>query len=92
MRPARKARYPALTASRRASAISTGSRARLIADAASTPVALARELLALSKLNWNNTQFDNSEPIIVTAARKVGKILKYVDPAETPQTRYSFYM
>lgn len=57
-----------------------------------TPRFLAQELLALSKLNWNNTQFDNSEPIVVTAARKVGKILKYLPGNETPQTRYSFYM
>lgn len=62
------------------------------ANVSSTPRALAQELLALTKMNWNNTQFDNSEPIIVTAARKVGKILKYVDAAVTPKTRYSFYM
>jgi hypothetical protein len=62
------------------------------ANVASTPRAIAQELLALTKMNWNNTQFDNSEPIIVTAARKVGKILKYTDPAVTPKTRYSFYM
>jgi hypothetical protein len=62
------------------------------ANVASTPRAIAQELLALTKMNWNNTQFDNSEPIIVTAARKVGKILKYTDAAVTPKTRYSFYM
>jgi hypothetical protein len=53
---------------------------------------LAQEVLALTKLNWNNTQFDNFEPIVVTAARKVGRILRYVPESETPQTRYSFYM
>ena len=56
------------------------------------PRALAEELLALTKLNWNNTQFDNSNPIIVTAARKVGRILRYVPTTETPPTRYSYYM
>jgi hypothetical protein len=29
---------------------------------------LAKELLWLSKLNWNNTQFDGGEPITVRAA------------------------
>jgi hypothetical protein len=62
------------------------------AECGSTPRLLAQELLALTKMNWNNTQFDNAEPIIVTAARKVGKILKYIDASATPQTRYSFYM
>ena len=61
--------------------------------ATSTPKrTLAEEMLALTKLNWNNTQFDNGAPIVVTAARKVGNILKYVPDAETPQSRYSFYM
>ena len=32
----------------------------------------------LSKLNWNNTQFDGGETITVTAARQVGDILKGV--------------
>jgi len=62
------------------------------ADVASTPRSIAQEMLALTKMNWNNTQFDNSEPIIVTAARKVGKILKYIEADARPQTRYSFYM
>ena len=39
---------------------------------------LGREMLSLSKLNWNNTQFDGGEPITVRAARRVGDILKCV--------------
>ncbi|MEO8033636.1 MAG: hypothetical protein ABI837_04340 [Acidobacteriota bacterium] len=62
------------------------------AAVASSKRLLAQELLALTKLNWNNTQFDNSEPIMVTAARKVGHILRYVPPSEMPQNSYSFYM
>lgn len=61
-------------------------------DVAATPRQIARELLALSKLNWNHTQFDGSEPITVVAARKVGEILKYVDPEERIAPRYSSYM
>lgn len=46
----------------------------------------------LTKMNWNNTQFDDSEQIVLKAARRVGDILKYVDEDHVMQTRYSFYM
>jgi hypothetical protein len=56
---------------------------------------LCREILALTKMNWNNTQFDMREPITLRAARGVGDILKYV-PNDAPESRiaarYSFYM
>ena len=56
---------------------------------------LCREILALTKMNWNNTQFDMSEPITLHAARRVGDILKYI-PNDAPESRiaarYSFYM
>lgn len=55
-----------------------------------TPTFLAREALALTKMNWNNTQFDNGDPITLRAARNVGDILKYVEGS--PQPRYSYYM
>lgn len=53
---------------------------------------LAEEMLALTKMNWNSTEFDNADPIAVTAARGVGKILKNVPADSTPQSRYSYYM
>jgi hypothetical protein len=53
---------------------------------------LAQEILALSKMNWNNTQFDSSLPITVRAARQVGDILKYAGGMKQIQTRYAFYM
>jgi hypothetical protein len=56
-----------------------------------TPLSLAKEILALTKMNWNNTQFDGAEPITIRAARQVGAILKYTDEAAV-QPRYSFYM
>jgi len=61
-------------------------------DVAATPKQIARELLALSKLNWNQTQFDGSEPITIVAARRVGDILKYLEPTDRIAPRYSFYM
>jgi hypothetical protein len=53
---------------------------------------LAQEILALSKMNWNNTQFDSSLPITIRAARHVGEILKYVGDLKDIQSRYAFYM
>jgi hypothetical protein len=53
---------------------------------------LAREILALSKLNWNNTQFDGGEPITVRAARRVGDILKCVVDGGVVLPSLRFYM
>ncbi len=53
---------------------------------------LAREILALTKMNWNNTQFDAAFPITVKAARQVGAILRYLDANSSIQPRYAFYM
>jgi len=56
---------------------------------------LCREILALTKMNWNNTQFDMRDPITLRAARGVGDIMKYI-PINAPESRiaarYSFYM
>lgn len=53
---------------------------------------LASEILALTKMNWNNTQFDSLYPITVRAARQVGDLLKYLpDKADITQ-RYAAYM
>jgi hypothetical protein len=57
-----------------------------------TPKELAREALALTKLNWNNTQFDGYSPITIRAARQVGNILKYVRPDDPVESRYANYM
>lgn len=60
---------------------------------AETPVEqLAREMLSLSKLNWNNTQFDGGEPITVRAARRVGDILKCVAEGGKVQPTFRFFM
>lgn len=64
-------------------------------DVEQAPKHLARQLLALSKLNWNQTQFDGSVPITIVAARKVSSILKYagLDGDKGPiAARYSHYM
>ncbi len=57
-----------------------------------TPKALAKEILALTKMNWNNTQFDRGEPITIRAARQVGQILKYAGKDDPLEYHYRFYM
>ncbi len=57
-----------------------------------SPVFLAREILGLTKMNWNNTQFDGKYPVTLGCARKVGEIMKYLEEGERPQIRYGFYM
>ena len=59
-----------------------------------TPASIAHEMMALTKMNWNNTQFDGREPITIRAARQVGSILKYIPEGEDYriEPRYSFYM
>lgn len=58
----------------------------------STPRELAQEILALSKMNWNKTQFDGALPITLEAARKVGDVLKYVDHLHPRMSHYRFFM
>lgn len=53
---------------------------------------IAEEMLALTKMNWNNTQFDNGLPITIAAAKHVGEVLKYVAEGQIIAPRYSFYM
>ena len=57
-----------------------------------SPNLICDEILALTKMNWNNTQFDRKFPITLECARNVGEILKYLDKEEQMQLKYSFYM
>jgi hypothetical protein len=52
---------------------------------------LARELVGLSKLNFNNTQFDSGDPITVRAARRVGDILKHVPSGKKVNARFRYF-
>jgi hypothetical protein len=45
----------------------------------STLPKLAEEVLALTKVNWNTTQFDQKLPAPIKAAREVGRILKHIE-------------
>ena len=61
-------------------------------DVQSGRTTLASEILALSKQNWNNTQFDGGWPITIRAARQVGDILKHVGDEDPLPAGYAFYM
>ena len=52
---------------------------------------LAHELVGLSKLNFNNTQFDSGDPITVRAARRVGDILKHVPSGKRVNARFRYF-
>lgn len=56
--------------------------------------AIAGECLALTKMNWNSTRFDQKVPITLQAAREVGSILKYLRKADSKNIppAYRFYM
>jgi len=53
---------------------------------------VCREILALTKLNWNSCAFGSSLPITIRFARHVGKILAEMPAGVKPQTKYKFYM
>lgn len=57
-----------------------------------SPNIICDEILSLTKMNWNNTQFDRQMPITIECARNVGEILKYLDPGDQMQLKYSYYM
>ncbi|MFZ5780412.1 MAG: argonaute/piwi family protein [Pseudomonadota bacterium] len=42
-------------------------------------VSVAEEVLALTKVNWNTTQFDQKLPAPIKAAREVGRVLKHIE-------------
>lgn len=55
-------------------------------------VYLAGEILALSKMNWNQSQLDGRLPITLRAAARVANVLKHVPPSGAVAPRYANYM
>ena len=61
-------------------------------DGGETPATdIASELLALSKLNFNNTQFDSGDPVTIGAARRVGEILKHTKSDRLVEQRFRWF-
>lgn len=55
-------------------------------------LAAATDILALSKMNWNNAQLDERDPLTLRTAYRVGAILKHVPTSARIATRYAYYM
>jgi len=51
-----------------------------------------KEILALTKMNWNTADFACSDPITIAFSRRVGQILAEVPPTAKIQPAYRFYM
>jgi argonaute-like protein implicated in RNA metabolism and viral defense len=52
----------------------------------------AREVLTLTKMNWNSADGIGRHPITVTFARRVGMIMTEMGEDVTPNPFYRFYM
>ena len=65
---------------------------RPYAGGESTLDELSRETLALSKMNWNSTQFDGSSPITLRASRVVGRVLRHVSAGALEAAEYRHYI
>ncbi len=63
-----------------------------IVESDESAMTICKEILSLTKMNWNNTQIDGKYPITIECARKVGLIIKYIPESVKPQSKYSFYM
>ncbi len=63
-----------------------------LVETESSPEYLADEMLALTKMNWNQTQLDGRQPITIRTADRVGEILRHLGPNDRPQGRYAYYM
>ena len=65
-------------------------------DLADSPAEkICREILGLTKMNWNTTRFDGKYPITLICAHKVGEIMKYLPSEYEPKPEiinYGYYM
>ena len=53
---------------------------------------LLREVLVLTKMNWNSANMSGLMPITLRFSRLVGDILREVPETEKPRSKYKFYM
>jgi len=63
-----------------------------IYEGESTLRKVSEEILALTKMNFNNCNYYDRLPITVKFARKVGEIIQYIEEGVTPPDKYYFYM
>lgn len=53
---------------------------------------ITREILALTKMNWNSANGFGLMPITLRFSRLVGDVLREVPEGQVPQPKYKFYM
>ncbi len=58
----------------------------------STGEKVCSEILALTKLNWNNCGFASGSPITTAFSKQVGRILTELPTGQPRETKYRFYM
>jgi hypothetical protein len=58
----------------------------------SSPERICRELMALSKMNWNCADFATSQPITLRFSRQVGDIMSELQEGQVPRGSFKFYM
>ena len=63
-----------------------------IYEGESTLKKVCEEIMALTKMNFNNCNYYDSMPITIRFAQKVGEIIQYMDEGSIPPTRYLYYM
>lgn len=56
------------------------------------PEKISEEILALTKLNWNNADFASYLPITLLFSKQVGRILREIPSDRTPKNKYMYYM
>ncbi|MFJ3656488.1 hypothetical protein ACIPPR_24680 [Streptomyces nigra] len=56
------------------------------------PRELAAELLALTKMNWNQTRLDGRLPVTLRTANQVKSVLRFCPSDQAVATRYAHYM
>lgn len=61
-------------------------------DPGRSPSELASEVLALTKMNWNQTRLDGLLPVTLRTANEVKKVLRFCEPGSTVAMRYAHYM
>lgn len=53
---------------------------------------VCKEIMGLTKLNWNTTSFATALPITLEFSHRVGRVLSELDEAAKLQNHYRFYM
>ncbi|MGN9821837.1 argonaute/piwi family protein [Streptomyces sp. SD11] len=61
-------------------------------SAVRNPREMATEVLALTKMNWNQTRLDGRLPVTLRTANQVKSVLRFCPPDQAVATRYAHYM